>query len=104
MTELQPLHRTDLTVHTGESAPTRTDQTVAWIGWHIAELAAVGLPLVLAVTTAWWLIGISVLAGAAWITHEVTTRRRNNKDQTTERPLQAVPSDETSSKHGEVIA
>ncbi|MCR3719925.1 MULTISPECIES: hypothetical protein [Prauserella salsuginis group] len=103
MTELQPYRRGELTVHDGrEHAPTRTDQAVAWVGWHIAELAAIGLPLLLAVTVAWWLAGISVLAGALWVGHEATRRQRG--DKTEGRPLQAVPSGDTSDVNGEGIA
>lgn len=106
MTELQRAQRTELTVHDGRQTPTRTDQAVTWIGWHIAELAAIGLPLLLAVTVSWWLAGLSVLAGAAWAVHEVTTRRRTRTTTGTEagaRPLQAVPTTD-STENGEGIA
>ena len=43
--ELTPSQRRAL-----EQEPTRTDQVVSWIGWHIGELVAVGLPLLLPVT------------------------------------------------------
>ncbi|MCP2255228.1 hypothetical protein LY13_004002 [Prauserella aidingensis] len=103
MTELQTYRRGELTVHDGQrSAPTRTDQAVTWMGWHLAELAAVGLPLVLAVTVAWWLAGLSVLAGALWAAHEATRRKRSDKAEG--RASQAVPSAEKSDANGEGIA
>lgn len=106
MSELQRLHDADLAACDRQPAPTRTDQAVTWVGWHIAELAAIGLPLLLAVTVSWWLAGLSVLAGAAWAVHEVTTRRRTRTTTGTEagaRPLQAVPTTD-STENGEGIA
>ncbi|WP_216210587.1 hypothetical protein [Amycolatopsis aidingensis] len=50
---------------------TRTDRVVSWIGWHIGELVAVGLPLLLAVTVTVWAAALAVLAGAVWTVHEV---------------------------------
>ncbi|PXY17888.1 hypothetical protein BAY59_35465 [Prauserella coralliicola] len=58
---------------------TRTDAAVSWIGWHIGELVAVGLPLLLAVTVTWWLLGLSVLAGGVWVLHEARTRREQQQ-------------------------
>ncbi|PXY31107.1 hypothetical protein [Prauserella muralis] len=57
---------------------TRTDRVVSWIGWHIGELTAVGLPLLLAVAITWWLLGVAVLAGGLWIAREVHRARQRH--------------------------
>lgn len=46
-----------------------------WIGWHLLELTAVGVPLALASTVSTWWLGLAVLAGALWIGHEVHLSR-----------------------------
>lgn len=53
----------------------RGEQAADWIGWHLTELLAVGVPAVLAVTVAVWLIGLSVLAGAVWAAAEIRGSR-----------------------------
>ncbi|CUU57835.1 hypothetical protein Ga0074812_11537 [Parafrankia irregularis] len=69
----------------GEHPPTRAEQVADWIGWHLAELLAVGVPLFLAVTVAGWLIGLSALAGAVWAAAEIRAARaaRPELDTTT---------------------
>lgn len=108
MTELQPLTRAELTEHQRrvlDGELTRTDHVVSWIGWHIGELAAVGVPLLLAAAVTWWLAVLSVLAGVVWVAHEATHRRRSRDDKQGTRPLQAVPTDtEKSETSGEGIA
>ncbi|WP_163547802.1 hypothetical protein [Candidatus Frankia nodulisporulans] len=54
----------------------RAEQTADWIGWHLAELLAVGVPVVLAATVAVWLLSLSVLAGALWTAAEIRAARR----------------------------
>lgn len=68
--ELTPHERTVL-----DGEGTRTDRAVSWVGWHIGELFAVGLPLVLAATVSVWCALISVLAGTAWAVHEARHAR-----------------------------
>lgn len=46
-----------------------------WIGWHLGELLAVGVPAVLAVAVAGWLISLSIAAAAVWSVVEVHHRR-----------------------------
>lgn len=107
---LQRQTRAELTTCDRHPAPTRTDQAVTWVGWHIAELAAIGLPLLLAAWVSWWWVAVSVLAGAAWIAHEVVTTRRNSTTDTDNdtaeaaRPLRAVPATRDRSDSGEGIA
>jgi hypothetical protein len=55
---------------------TRTDQAVAWVGWHLAEIAGVTVPLVLALTVTAWLAVVSVLVAGAWAAHEIRLHRR----------------------------
>jgi hypothetical protein len=54
----------------------RMDGVLSWIGWHLGELAAVGVPAVLAVTThpLWTVPAVVVAAG--WVAHEVRLARR----------------------------
>ncbi|PRX43840.1 hypothetical protein B0I33_1133 [Prauserella shujinwangii] len=59
-----------------EGQATRTDRVVSWIGWHVGELVAVGVPLLLAATVSVWLAVVSVLAGAAWGVHEFRHARQ----------------------------
>ncbi|CUU61136.1 hypothetical protein Ga0074812_15726 [Parafrankia irregularis] len=59
----------------GEHPRTRAEQVADWIGWHLAELLAVGVPLFLAATVAVWLIGLSALAGAVWAAAEIRAAR-----------------------------
>ncbi|WP_019810206.1 hypothetical protein [Saccharomonospora halophila] len=66
-----PSRDTDRTQH--ES--TRTDVVVTWIGWHLGELLAVGVPLVLALSVSLWFLGLAVLIGATWAVHEVRLAR-----------------------------
>ncbi len=54
----------------------RGEQVADWVGWHLVELVAVGVPVVLALTVAAWLIAVSALAGAVWATAEVRAARR----------------------------
>lgn len=93
-------------------AYTRTDQVVSWIGWHIGELVAVGLPLLLAATITWWLLALSVLAGGLWAGHEWRLHRQQRRQ--VEHARRALPSREqdttdaqaaeTSRQGGEVSA
>lgn len=62
-------------MHPDEREPTRGELAADWVGWHLVELLAVGVPVVLAATVALWLISLSVLAGAAWTAAEVRAAR-----------------------------
>jgi hypothetical protein len=62
---------------TGPRADQDPSPVVQWIGWHLAELASVTVPAVLAVTVnAWWAV-LAVLLAGAWTTHELRSRRRS---------------------------
>ncbi|NIJ14303.1 hypothetical protein FHU38_004647 [Saccharomonospora amisosensis] len=71
---------------------TRTDRVVSWIGWHIGELVAVGVPLLLAATVTVWLATLSLLAGTAWAIHETRQARaqRAIRAEAEQRRLQAA--------------
>lgn len=58
----------------------RGQRVADWVGWHLVELLAVGVPAVLALTIAAWLIAISVIAGGAWATAEVRAARRHRAE------------------------
>ena len=53
---------------------TRTDKAVEWVIWHALELAAVGVPLALAVWLSVWFAPLAVVAGVAWALNERRTR------------------------------
>jgi hypothetical protein len=63
----------------------RTDGALSWIGWHLGELAAVGVPTFLAVTAhpLWTVPALIVAAG--WVTHEVQLARRKTRTGRTNR-------------------
>lgn len=48
----------------------------AWVGWHAVELAALGVPVGLAITVSAWFWALAVLAGAGWVVHEIRQHRR----------------------------
>ncbi|MBP2330622.1 hypothetical protein JOF56_011007 [Kibdelosporangium banguiense] len=50
---------------------------VAWLGWHVLELAGVGVPLGLAVTVDGWFAVLALAAGAGWTGHEIQLARRH---------------------------
>lgn len=54
---------------------TRDHAVARWVGWHLGELAAVGVPAVLALTVTAWLITLSAVAGVAWAGVEAHHRR-----------------------------
>ncbi|MEV4317098.1 hypothetical protein [Actinocrispum sp. NPDC049592] len=56
----------------GASWPVRV---VSWLGWHVIELAGVGVPGVLAVTSNGWWAVLAVGAGAGWVSHELRLAR-----------------------------
>lgn len=54
----------------------RVDRVVSWIGWHLVELAGVGVPAVLAVTAhPVWAVPAGLVA-VGWVVHEVRRTRR----------------------------
>jgi hypothetical protein len=69
---------------------TRTDAAVHWLGWHLGELAAVGLPLVLAVTVTWWFGLLALLIGAGWAAHEARQVRAQRAARQS-RPQRQLP-------------
>lgn len=77
---------------------TRTDRVVSWIGWHIGELVAVGVPLLLAATVTVWLAALSLLAGTAWAIHETHQARtqRAIRAEAEQRRLQASTANQAS--------
>lgn len=48
----------------------RADAAIRWVGWHLVELAGVGVPLVLAATNSTWWLMVAALSGSAWGAHE----------------------------------
>jgi hypothetical protein len=73
---------------------------VQWIGWHLAELAGVTAPLVLAVTVDVWWAALSVSVATAWLAHELRTRRQvralaaaRDRRTVTEKPSGKDPED-----------
>ncbi len=81
----RPVSRAELTEHQRrvlDGEVTRTDHVVSWLGWHLGELCAVGLPLLFAAAFTWWLAGLSVLAGALWAAHDALVRRRHRTPHT----------------------
>jgi len=67
-----------------EQGRSRGERAADWIGWHLIELAAVGVPAVLAVTVAVWLACLSAVAALAWTAAEIRATR-------TARPALARP-------------
>jgi hypothetical protein len=66
---------------------TRTDVAVAWVGWHLGELAGVGVPLLLAATVSGWFALLAAVVAAAWVAHEIThTRTQRAARRATEQP------------------
>ncbi|GAB2764035.1 hypothetical protein GCM10027174_45850 [Salinifilum aidingensis] len=53
-----------------------------WLGWHLLELTAVGIPLALAITVSTWWWGLAVLAGALWLGHEIHLSRSQPAERT----------------------
>lgn len=58
------------------SGRSRSETAADWIGWHLLELLAVGVPAVLAVALAGWLVLLSVAAGVLWVGAELRLARR----------------------------
>ncbi|MEC3974595.1 hypothetical protein [Amycolatopsis sp. H20-H5] len=58
---------------------TRTEQAVTWATWHLAEIAGITGPAVLAVTVTHWFALVSAVVGARWALHEY----REHRDQVT---------------------
>lgn len=57
-----------------------------WLKWHAAELAAVTVPTSTAVVThQWWLLAVTLVAGAQWVRHEVANRPQPCPVQTARR-------------------
>lgn len=49
---------------------------VQWLGWHLVELSAVAVPLVLAAVVSAWIALAAVVVAGAWSVHEVRVARR----------------------------
>lgn len=63
---------------TGPAPSVDPSPVVQWIGWHLAELAGVTVPAVLAVTVDAWWAALAVLVAAAWTAHELRLRQRRH--------------------------
>ncbi|PXY34215.1 hypothetical protein BAY59_01255 [Prauserella coralliicola] len=84
---------------------TRTDDAVSWVGYHLIELLAVGLPLLLAVTITVWLLPVSVLAAGLWAGHAVQARRaRRAPGKPARRPRKATQAGEPADEGEEASA
>ena len=53
----------------------QADAVSEWIKWHAVELAAVGVPLVLALAVTVWFALLAVPAAGLWAAHEAKQRR-----------------------------
>ena len=51
-------------------------EVCTWAAWHTGELAALGLPSVLAVTVSTWFWAVAALGGAGWAAHELHQQQR----------------------------
>jgi hypothetical protein len=49
---------------------------VQWFGWHLAEVAGVTAPTVLALTVWPWFALLTVVVAVGWVAHEVGLHRR----------------------------
>ncbi|TKG67523.1 hypothetical protein [Prauserella endophytica] len=103
MTELQ---RLELERRAVANEYTRTDDAVSWVGYHLIELLAVGLPLLLAVTITVWLLPLSVLAAGLWAGHAVQARRarRRQASAPVQRAETAAPGGESADESEEASA
>ncbi|MFD4191380.1 MULTISPECIES: hypothetical protein [Amycolatopsis] len=66
----------DLAIYTNAKYPTRTTQTVSWLGWHFGELTGVVAPLGLGVAVWDGFYAVSVLTALGWAAHELRLRRQ----------------------------
>lgn len=73
----------------------RGDAVVHWLGWHLAELLGVGVPVALAVTVSVWWLALAAVTGAAWAAHELRVARRRRQALQTASPRPAVASSPT---------
>jgi hypothetical protein len=73
---------------------TRTDVAIAWVGWHLGELTAVSVPLVLAATVSGWFALLALLIAAGWVAHEVAHARsqRGERHAAERRQVRSAPS------------
>ena len=51
-------------------------EVCTWVTWHAGELAALGLPSVLAVTVSAWFWAVAAVGGAGWAAHELRQQHR----------------------------
>jgi hypothetical protein len=63
------------------AGPARTELVCRWIGWHLAELAGIGVPLLLAVTVSAWFTTVSALVALLWAVHEYRTHRASARER-----------------------
>lgn len=57
----------------------RRAQVTRWVAWHAAELAALGVPALLAITVSTWFWAVAAVAGIGWAVHEVRQQRRRKR-------------------------
>ncbi|WP_433465357.1 hypothetical protein [Spirillospora sp. CA-128828] len=55
------------------------DPLVVWVRWHLVELAGVGVPLGLAVTTTWWFVLLAAGVAAVWAAQETRQARTHRQ-------------------------
>ena len=60
----------------------KSDGIVAWIGWHVGELAGVAVPGVIALTVTPWAAVASLAVAAMWTAHEMRSVRRQRAART----------------------
>ena len=68
-----------------------TTQVSRWVTWHAAELVALGVPVVLAITVSAWFWALAVLAGAGWAVHEIRQQRRRKRLHTAKTQQLSAP-------------
>lgn len=78
--------------HTGQQS--RAEVT-AWVAWHAAELAALGIPSVLAMTVSVWFWAVAALSGAGWATHEIRQQHRRRALQPAKTTQQVTDAHDT---------
>lgn len=73
----------------------RRTQVTRWVAWHAAELAALGVPALLAITVSAWFWAVAAVAGAGWAVHELRQQRRRKRLQTAKTHQLTHPSPST---------
>ena len=53
-------------------------EVCTWVTWHAGELAALGIPSVLALTVSAWFWAVAAVGGAGWAAHEIRQQQRRH--------------------------